>query len=206
MFCSKCGAEIPGDVNRCPSCGAPLSAAAKMGDAVNNAADKAKNAFDQTSQSLDSAIEDVRHDFSGQGSAAPSAGGPLKTDRSLVVYILLSLITCGIYRYYFLYTMARDVNTVCSGDGQETAGLLTFLLLSICTCGFYAYYWYYKLGNRLCANAPRYQLTFQENGTTVLMWCIVGLLICGLGPLFAMHILIKNTNAICAAYNRVNGL
>ena len=57
-------------------------------------------------------------------------------------------------------------------------------------------------GNRLANNAGRYGLCIQENGTTVLMWCIFGTLICGIGPFIAMHILIKNSNMICNAYNR----
>ena len=61
-------------------------------------------------------------------------------------------------------------------DGDSTPGLAAFILLSFVTCGFYALYWYYKIGNRLQANAPRYGLMFQENGTTVLMWQIVGAL------------------------------
>ena len=44
-------------------------------------------------------------------------------------------------------------------------------------------------------------MTFQENGGTVIFWCLVGYLICGFGSWVAMHILIKNTNAICQAYN-----
>lgn len=131
---------------------------------------------------------------------------PLKTDRSLVAYILLTIITCGIYSYYFLYCMARDVNVVCEGDGKSTPGLLPFILLSFVTCGFYALYWYYSLGNRLAANAPRYQLNFQENGTTILLWYLVGALLCGIGPYVAMHFLIRNTNSLCAAYNQYNGL
>lgn len=79
--------------------------------------------------------------------------------------------------------------------------VIGWLLLSIVTCGFYSLYWYYKIGNRLQANAPRYGLMFQENGTTVLMWQIVGALLCGLGPIFAMNIIIKNTNAMATAYN-----
>ena len=102
--------------------------------------------------------------------------------------ILLSLITCGIYGYYFIYKLAEEVNIACEGDGEQT------------------YYWYYKLGNRLAANAVRYNLNFQENGTTVLMWCIFGAFLCGIGQFFAMHILIKNSNMICAAYNRSKGL
>lgn len=138
----------------------------------------------------------------------PAAGqaAPLKTDRGLLMYIVLTIITCGIYSYYFLYAMARDVNIACEGDGKNTGGLLAFILLSFITCGFYALYWYYSLGNRLAANAPRYGLSFQENGTTVLLWYLVGALLCGIGPYVAMHFLMKNTNAICDAYNRTHGL
>ena len=137
-----------------------------------------------------------------QGGSYSYQAGPLKTDRSLVMYILLSIVTCGIYGYYFLYCMARDVNIACEGDGQKTPGLLPFILLSFVTCGFYALFWYYNLANRLANNAPRYGLSFQENGTTVLLWYLVGLLLCGIGPYVAMYFLIKNTNAICDAYNR----
>lgn len=153
-----------------------------------------------------------------QGPGAPNAGNPyppgpaplnlrpLKTDRGLLAYIVLDIITCGIYGYYFLYAMARDVNIACEGDGKKTGGLIAFILLSYITCGFYALYWYYSLGNRLAANAPRYGMNFQENGTTVLLWYLVGLLLCGIGPYVAMHYLIKNTNSICSAYNQAHGL
>ena len=142
--------------------------------------------------------------------AAYSAQGamgavPLKTDRGLLGYILLSIITCGIYSYYFIYTLSRDVNVACAGDGQSTSGLLKFILLSIITCGIYAYWWEYSLGNRLAMNAPRYGMSFTENGTSVLMWLIFGTLLCGIGPYIAMNILIKNTNSICMAYNRQHG-
>lgn len=116
------------------------------------------------------------------------------------------LITCGIYSYYFIYKMAKDINVACDGDGETTQGLVAFIVLSTITCGIYAWIWYYKLGNRLAANAPRYNLVFQENGTTILMWLIFGSLLCGIGPFVAMNILIKNSNQICAAYNRNMGL
>ena len=122
-------------------------------------------------------------------------------ERSLITYILLSIVTCGIYGYWFLYMLAQDMNVVCEGDGQTTPGLVQFILLSFITCGLYAWYWYYCIGNRMAANAPRYGLTFQENGTTVLLWCVVGMVLCGLGPYIAMHIIIKNMNALAHAYN-----
>lgn len=131
---------------------------------------------------------------------------PLKTDRGLLGYVLLTIVTCGIYSYYFIYSVAKDVNVACQGDGQTTGGLGKFILLSIVTCGIYSWFWQYNLGNRLASNAPRYGLSFQENGTTVLMWCLFGSLLCGIGPFIAMNIIIKNTNSICMAYNRYNGL
>ena len=139
---------------------------------------------------------------------APNNGyGPqtVKTDRSLIMYIVLSIITCGIYSWYFIYSLARDVNIMCRADGKKTGGLLAFILLSIITCGIYSLYWMYSIGNRLAANAPRYGMNFQENGTTVLLWYLVGALLCGIGPYVAMHFLIKNSNALGVAYNRSIG-
>ncbi|MCM1153719.1 MAG: DUF4234 domain-containing protein [Roseburia sp.] len=79
--------------------------------------------------------------------------------------------------------------------------MLKYILLCIVTCGIYNWIWYYGVGNRLAVNAPRYGMNFQENGTTILLWKLIGLLLCGIGPFIALHIVIKNTNALCAAYN-----
>ncbi len=130
----------------------------------------------------------------------------LKTDRSLVVFILLNIVTCGIYSLFFIYALARDINVACAGDGRNTAGLIKLILLSFITCGIYDWIWYYSLGNRLASNAPRYGMNFQENGTTILLWRLVGMLLCGIGPLIAMNIIIKNTNMLCGAYNHQHNM
>lgn len=202
MFCKKCGKEIPDNTKFCPFCGADVSMESQIGNA-------ASNVFSAAEKELQSSINEVQQSFSGSSAnqQIPGYGGVrLKDDRGLLSYILLSLITCGIYSYYFIYKMAADVNIACEGDGEETAGLAAFILLSMITCGIYAWFWYYKLGNRLANNAGRYGLSFQENGTTVLVWLIFGSLLCGIGPFIAMYILIKNTNQICNAYNRAHHL
>ena len=196
MFCQKCGAQIPDNTKFCPSCGEPCSIG-------NQFSKMANDAFQATEQELGSAINEVHQTFNNGGQTPPYGGGTrLKDDRGLLSYILLSIITCGIYSYYFIYKMAHDVNIACEGDGEQTSGLVAFILLSIITCGIYSWVWYYKLGNRLAANAPRYGMSFQENGTTVLLWFVFGALLCGIGPFIAMNILIKNSNRICNAYNR----
>ena len=125
----------------------------------------------------------------------------VKQDRSLLTYILLSIVTCVIYPLIFFHNLAKDMNIVCAGDGENTAGLAKFILLTIVTCGIYAWIWYYSLGNRIARNAPRYGITIVENGTSVLLWFLFGSLLCGIGPLVGMHIIIKNSNLLCQAYN-----
>ncbi|MBO7543196.1 DUF4234 domain-containing protein [bacterium] len=189
MFCKKCGAEVPEGVNACPTCNTPVE---------SDVAGKAKETFNAAEKSLKNTFNDIMN--------GPQPGQPLMTDRSLLLFILLNLVTCGLFGLYYIYTIARDLNIACEGDGNNTTGLLLFIILTICTCGIYNVFWWYGVANRLSANAGRYGLTFPENGTTVLLWFIFGWLICFIGPFVAMHIVFKNTNAICAAYNREKGL
>ena len=221
MFCTKCGKQIPDSTKFCPFCGADCSMEKSM-------ANQASQMLNRAEQELGSAFNEVKQSFTGNSNQgynnmsggnnnmdqqynngynqAPYGGGErLKDDRGLVSYILLTIVTCGIYSYYFIYKMAHDVNIACEGDGQSTSGLVAFILLSMVTCGIYAWFWYYNLGNRLASNGPRYGLMIQENGTTVLLWLIFGSFLCGIGSFVAMHILIKNSNMICNAYNRTHG-
>lgn len=189
MFCRNCGKEIPDDAEFCPECGTETAAGAV--------------------QSAGGTQDSIGNENSMEGNMLPAVGAvgmgngkyPVDANRNLAMYILLSIVTCGIYKYYFLYRLAADVNIICDGDGKQTAGLLQYILFSIITCGIYSWIWYYSLGNRLSENAPRYGLQFAENGTTVLLWKIFGVLLCAIGPLIAMNIIIKNTNALANAYN-----
>ncbi|SCW83840.1 zinc-ribbon domain-containing protein [Lachnospiraceae bacterium C10] len=129
----------------------------------------------------------------------------LRTDYSLLAYILLGMVTCGIYPLYVIHCIARDMNITGDGDGEHTNGLLMLILLSTITCGIYGWIYWYKFGNRQAHTAPRYGMTFQENGTTVLLWMVLGSMLFGVGPFIAMYILLRNTNALNAAYNQRNG-
>ncbi|MDP2426181.1 MAG: DUF4234 domain-containing protein, partial [bacterium] len=47
----------------------------------------------------------------------------LKEDRSLLLLIILSIITFGIYNLFFIHGLAKDTNIACAEDGKKTAGL-----------------------------------------------------------------------------------
>ncbi|MDR0585116.1 MAG: DUF4234 domain-containing protein [Treponema sp.] len=121
--------------------------------------------------------------------------------RGLAGFILLSIITLGIYSLYWIHKLAKDVNVICEGDGKKTGGLLKYLLLGIITFGIYDFVWLYMLGDRLQDNAPRYGLNIKESGGAVLLWYLLGAFII-VGPFIALHIIIKNTNALADEYNK----
>ena len=68
-------------------------------------------------------------------------------NRNLVVCIILSIVTCGIYGIYWFICVNNDSNTV-SNDPKPTSGGMAFLL-TLVTCGIYGIYWMYKVGNQL---------------------------------------------------------
>lgn len=110
---------------------------------------------------------------------------------------LLSLITCNIYMYYYIYTTTRDMNTI-SGENKIEPSLA--VILSIVTCGIYSYFWYYDYGNTIQNIAHANNIYVNENGTTYLLWSILGVFI-GIGPLIALYLFISNFNKISVAYN-----
>lgn len=126
----------------------------------------------------------------------------VQQDRSLIKWILLTLVTCGFYGLYFLYKLVKDVNVICNGDGEQTPGLAAYFFLSLVTCGIYAYYWFYKLGDRLQKNAPRYNMTINESGSTILLFLLINLITGGVGTILATYYIIKNVNALATAYNQ----
>ncbi len=120
--------------------------------------------------------------------------------RNFWMYLLLNIVTCGFYSWYFFYTTTRDINTMVGDDGRNTEPT-TVLLFTLVTCGFYSYYWYYDQGNRIKALADRNNIPCNENGTSYLMWILLGTLICGIGSYIGIYLFIKNLNELISAYN-----
>lgn len=157
-------------------------------------------------------IEKVSEKFSKNGESenykysqeAKDFHGLLKERRSLILFVILNVITCGFYKLYFVHTSARDTNIACAGDGGHTSGLIKYIILTLLTCGLYSIYWDYALADRLAANGPRYGFYIQENGSSFLLWSLLGGWLCGLGYFVARNITLKNLNKICRGYNQKN--
>lgn len=122
-------------------------------------------------------------------------------ERSFLVFLLLTVVTCGIYPIIFYCLMNEDMNIICNGDGKDNPNCIIVILLMFITCGIYGIIWMYNQANRLQDEGNRYGLNIREDGTTILLWYLLGILLCGVGPIIAIYILIKNFNLVARAYN-----
>lgn len=92
--------------------------------------------------------------------------------RNIVVCIVLTLVTCGIYGIYWIVCLTNDVNTV-SGDVNGTSGGMV-VLLTIVTCGIYGIYWAYKQGEKLDFTKNNRGIPSSNSGVLYLILQIFG--------------------------------
>lgn len=124
--------------------------------------------------------------------------------RSFGMYLLLTIITCGIYGIIFMYNYNEDVNILCEGVDKPNMNYLLVILLTIVTCGIYYYIWLCKIGNRINQQGFNWGINIKESGSTLVLWNILGSLLCGLGPIIAQYMMINNFNILADAYNSRN--
>ncbi len=124
----------------------------------------------------------------------------MKTNRSLIVLILLTLVTFGIYPLFFWHKYSQDMNIVCAGDGKHTRGILARILFSIITLGIYDLVWMYGVGERISFNAHKKGVHCNITGGSILLWYILGAFIL-IGPFVALHKMLSGLNTLCDAYN-----
>ena len=72
---------------------------------------------------------------------------PTIQKRNIVLYIILTFVTCGLFGIYWFCTLNDDTNKV-SGHPEAMNGVVA-LLLSIVTCGIFTLIWMYQMGTRI---------------------------------------------------------
>lgn len=126
----------------------------------------------------------------------------LKTNKGLLKYILLSIITCGIYGLVVMSSVSSDINIVASRyDGKKTMHycLLTFIVAPI-TLGIAGLVWSHRISNRIGAELKRRGIAYNFSASDFWLWNVIGSLIV-VGPFVYLHKLFKATNLMNADYN-----
>ena len=67
--------------------------------------------------------------------------------KNIALCIVFTVLSCGLYGWYWLYCLAEDTNRLTGREGAMSGGLV--LLLTIVTCGIYGWYWLYVSGEAL---------------------------------------------------------
>lgn len=94
--------------------------------------------------------------------------------RSIAVCIILSIVTCGIYGFYWMACLNNDANTASNTFG--TSGGMV-VLLTIVTCGLYGIYWAFKQGEKIDAAKSSRGAASGNSGILYLILSIFGLAI-----------------------------
>lgn len=126
----------------------------------------------------------------------------LKNDYSLISYLLLGVITFGIYPIWILHNLVRDVNDICREDGRRSPGVLQLILLSLVTLGLYSFFWYYRIGDMLERAARRNrELRCDITGGYILICFVLNAVMCYLAGWVGLHKIFEATNILATDYN-----
>ena len=74
-------------------------------------------------------------------------------NRNIWVYLLLTVVTCGLFGLYWITLLNDDVNKLSNEEGPS--GVMV-VVLSLVTCGIYMLFWYYQMGRKLVAAQKAY--------------------------------------------------
>ncbi|AZP38714.1 DUF4234 domain-containing protein [Acidipropionibacterium acidipropionici] len=128
--------------------------------------------------------------------------GQVKTNRSLSKFIILSIITLGIYDLFLLAEISGSLNIMASRyDGKKTMNfwLLLFVVGPI-TAGIAYIVWMHKMCNRIGAELVRRGHPRQVSAATYWGWGVLGAFII-VGPFVLIWKLLHSMNALAADYN-----
>lgn len=128
---------------------------------------------------------------------------PIRTNRSLLKYILFSLLTFGIYPIVMFSEIGCEVNFIATPyDGKKTMHYCwLYFIFSWLTFGIAPLVWGHRLCNRIGSELDRRNLNFTFNAKTLWLWGGLGILII-IGPLVFTHKLLFAMNLLADDFNK----
>ncbi|MGI6773511.1 MAG: DUF4234 domain-containing protein [Acutalibacteraceae bacterium] len=126
----------------------------------------------------------------------------LKTNRSLIKLILLTIITFGIYPIIVMSGISTDINIIASKyDGKKTMHYcLLIFVFSWLTFGIAPLIWSHRISERIGVELLRRNIPYKFSASDFWLWNVLGAIIV-VGPFIYMHKLLKSMNLLCEDYN-----
>ena len=124
-----------------------------------------------------------------------------RTNRGMLKFVLLSMLTFGIYGIVCLSHISSEINIIARNDGKSTTHFcLMYFLYSWLTLGIAPLVWYTRISGRIGEELCRRNLPYSFGAGSYWGWNIFGSLIL-IGPLVYTHKLMKAMNFLAADYN-----
>lgn len=92
--------------------------------------------------------------------------------RDLVLNIILTIVTCGLWGIVWEVRIADDIKLL-TGEESLVSGIV-LVLLSLVTCGIYFIFWVYNAGNKLELVKAGYGLPTESKGLVYVVLSIFG--------------------------------
>ena len=192
-YCSNCGCQLTDNIVICPNCGSRVNAQPAQDEA-------ATVMFSAAPAPAATAVRAYSPNAPVYAPGAPVR--KLKTNRGLVKYILLSMITLGIYGLVVMSAVSTDINTIAGRyDGKKTMHFcLVAFIFSWLTLGIVPLVWSHKISNRIGAELTRRGINYHFSAGTFWGWGVLGSFIV-VGPFIYVHKMLKSMNLLAEHYN-----
>lgn len=127
---------------------------------------------------------------------------PLRTNRGLLKYFLLSYITFGIYGLFVNIHIGEEINQIASRhDGKHTMHYAWIIFIfSWLTLGIIPLIWYHRLCERIGDELMRRNINYEFDSLTFWGWCFLGSFIL-IGPFIFIYKWMKAMNILNTDYN-----
>lgn len=125
----------------------------------------------------------------------------LKTNRSMLKLVILSILTLGLYSVVFFIPFSYDLDKVSPrSDRSKTMHYAFAFILSLFTFNIVIWVWHYHIAERVEEALEKRSIPYQFSTGTFWGWYFLGSFIF-IGPFVYMHKLCKAMNLLCADYN-----
>ena len=130
------------------------------------------------------------------------AGAALRTKRGLLKFVLLGLITFGIYDIWQMSEVGETLNLIATRrDGKRTMHYcLMFFIVGWLTFGIGWLVWNHRLSARIGTEQAARHLPVTVTAATYWLWSVLGTLII-VGPLVYTYKILHAMNDLSADYN-----
>ena len=126
---------------------------------------------------------------------------PLKTDRNGWKFILLNILTLGIYSILFFIPLSFDLDKAApKRDRSRTPNFLMVYILSLFTFSIFLLVWHYHVADRIDDALAERKIPYDFGTNTFWTWYFFGSLIL-VGPFVYVYKLCTAMNLLCEKYN-----